>query len=245
VLLGQGTTDSLFNLQQGLTNWRTALTDRARRNSIFVGYNGGHVLPALLPRGVEIDSDPCSMALGGGDFRRLSVKFFDEKLKGKDTGLGGWGKLHLATPGDRCTTVSSAAPNRAVAIGRVATTTAVGAPLTFKVADGPLRIAGSSHLTADVTTLVPGSRAFYGLAVGTSPLDAQLVQNNVMPLDEETPVSGEHRRIELPAVAVDVPKGKSLFLVASALSDTFAGMGSRVPGIVVLENTKVHLPTVR
>lgn len=31
VLFGQGTTDSLFNLQQGLDNWRTALTARARR----------------------------------------------------------------------------------------------------------------------------------------------------------------------------------------------------------------------
>ena len=244
VLMGQGTTDSLFNLQQGLTNWRAALTDRARRTSIFVGYNGGHVLPALLPRGVEVDSDPCSLKLGGGDFRQLSVRFFDEKLKGEDRGLGGWGKVHLATPDDRCTTVSSVAPDRAVAIGRVATTTAVGAPLTSKVADGPLRIAGSSHLTADVTTVVPDSRAFYGLAIGTSPLDARLVQNNVMPLNEGQPVSGERRRIELPAVAVDVPKGKSLFLVASAVSDTFAGMGSRVPGVVVLENTKVHLPTV-
>ncbi len=60
VLMGQGATDSLFNLQQGLTNWRTALTDRARRNSIFVGYNGGHVLPSAFPAGVEVSGDPCS-----------------------------------------------------------------------------------------------------------------------------------------------------------------------------------------
>jgi ABC-2 type transport system ATP-binding protein len=244
VLLGQGTTDSLFNLQQGLTNWRTALTERARRTSMFVGYNRGHVLPALLPRGVEVESDPCSLKLGGGDFRRLSVTFFDEKLKGLDRGLRGWGKVHLATPDDGCTTVSSVAPDRSFALSRVATTTAVGAPVTVEIADGPLRIAGSSHLTADVTTLVPDSRAFYGLAVGTSPLDAHLVQNNVMPLDEEKPVTGQRRRVELPAVAVDVPEGKSLYLVASAISDTFAGMGSRVPGVVVLEDTKVHLPTV-
>ncbi len=245
VLLGQGTTDSLFNLQQGLTSWRTALTDHARRNSIFVGYNGGHVLPALLPRGVEVDSDPCSRVLGGGSFRRLAVRFFDETLQGRDTGLRGWGKVHLATPGDRCTSVSSVAPDRSVAIGRVATTTGAGAPVASEVAEGPLRIAGSSHLTADVTTLTPDSRAFYGLAVGTSPADARLVQNNVMPLNEEAPVAGVRRRVELPAVAVDVPRGQSLFLVASAVSDTFAGMGSRTPGVVVLENTKVHLPTVR
>ena len=46
VLFGQGTTDSLFNLQQGLANWSHALTPRARRKSIFVAYNGGHVLPS-------------------------------------------------------------------------------------------------------------------------------------------------------------------------------------------------------
>ncbi len=37
VLFGQGTTDTLFNLQQGLDNWRTAITRKARRHSIFVG----------------------------------------------------------------------------------------------------------------------------------------------------------------------------------------------------------------
>ncbi|WP_181641623.1 CocE/NonD family hydrolase, partial [Nocardioides massiliensis] len=47
MLLGQGTTDGLFNLQEGLRNWRTVLTRRARQQSVFVGYNGGHVLPAL------------------------------------------------------------------------------------------------------------------------------------------------------------------------------------------------------
>ena len=68
VLFGQGTTDSLFNLQQGLDNWRTAITRKARRHSIFVGYNGGHVLPAVYPTGVTVTSDPCSKQLAGGDF---------------------------------------------------------------------------------------------------------------------------------------------------------------------------------
>ena len=68
VLFGQGTTDSLFNLQQGLDNWRTAITREARRHSIFVGYNGGHVLPAVYPTGVNLTSDPCSEKLAGGDF---------------------------------------------------------------------------------------------------------------------------------------------------------------------------------
>jgi ABC-2 type transport system ATP-binding protein len=95
VLLGQGTTDSLFPLQQGLANWRHALTRKARRNSIFVGYNGGHVLPAVFPRGVNVTSDPCSRKLAGGNFERLSLRFFNEQLRNRDTGLRGYGRLHL------------------------------------------------------------------------------------------------------------------------------------------------------
>ena len=244
VLFGQGTTDSLFDLREGLTNWRTAITDRARRHSIFVGYNGGHVLPSLLPRGLSVSSDPCSEKLGGGSFQDLSLRFFDETLKGKKTGLKGWGRYHLATPAETCTTVDTVAADTVRDAGTIATTTAAGAPLAFEVAKGPIRIAGSPHLVADLTTLVPGSRAFYGLGIGTSPVDAELVQGNVLPINVADAVSGKRTRIDLPAVAVDVPEGKSLFVIASALSDSFVGMGSRTPGAVLLEHTKVHLPVV-
>ena len=44
-------------------------------------------------------------------------------------------------------------------------------------------------------------------------------------------------RIELPAVAVDVPEGQTLYLLVSAVSDTFAGMNSRAPGVVLLDET--------
>ena len=243
VLLGQGATDGLFNLQQGLTNWRTAITKSARKESIFVGYNGGHVLPQLFPRGVDVTSDPCSEKLAGGDFRALSIRFFDEKLKGIDTGLGGYGKLHIATPDSTCTTVRSGAPDTEVELGTVVTPAAAGPPIAYEIAPGGIRIAGSSYLTAKLTA-TPGSRAFYGLAVGTSPADAHLVQNNVMPIDVTELANGAKVRVELPAVAVDVPEGQSLYLLISAVSDTFAGMGSRAPGVVVLDETKVHLPVV-
>ena len=242
VLFGQGTTDGLFNLQQGLTNWRTAITRSARQDSIFVGYNGGHVLPQVFPAGVDVTSDPCSEKLGGGNFRALSIRFFDEMLKGKDTGLKGYGKLHIATPDSTCSTVGSAAPDTAVDLGTVLSPSGAGAPLPYEVAKGPIRIAGSSYLTAKMTAL-PGNRAFYGLAVGTSPADARLVQNNVMPVNVRELADGTRKvRIELPAVAVDVPEGQNLYLLVSALSDTFAGMNGRVPGAIVLDQTKVHLP---
>ena len=245
VLFGQGTTDSLFDLRQGLTNWRTAITDRARKHSIFVGYNGGHVLPQLFPRGISVSSDPCSEKLAGGSFSDLSLRFFDETLKGRKTGLGGWGRYHLATPGDTCTTVSSVAANTTVDAGTIATTATAGAPLAYEVAKGPIRVAGSPYLTGKLTTLTPGSRAFYGLGIGTSPADAELVQGNVLPLNVPGAVTGKATAVDLPAVAVDVPAGKSLFVIASPISDAFVGMNSRVPGAVVLDGAAVHLPVVR
>jgi ABC-2 type transport system ATP-binding protein len=244
VLLGQGTTDSLFPLRQGLANWSSTLTDRARRHSIFVGYNGGHVLPSVFPRGVSVTSDPCSAKLGGGTFLHLSRLFLDEQLKGRTRGLGGYGRLHLATPSSTCTTVRGVGANSTYDVGTVATTETGGVPLSYQVAQGPIRIAGNSYLTAKMTAAGVRNRAFYGLAMGTSPADAQLIQDNVLPIAEDAPVVGERRRIDLPAVAVDVPAGQNLYVLASPVSDTFVGMGSRTPGAVVLEDTVAHLPVV-
>ena len=66
----------------------------------------------------------------------------------------------------------------------------------------------------------------------------------MLPINELAPVTGEPRRIALPSVAVDVPAGQSLYVLASPVSDTFVGMGSRTPGAVVLEDTVAHLPVV-
>lgn len=245
VLFGQGTTDSLFPLQQGLANWQKAITSRARKLSMFIGYNGGHVLPSVLPQGVNVTSDPCSKKLGGGDFRALTVKFFDARLKHRPTKLTGFGKIHLATPASTCTTVTSVAATRKYAVGTVATTAGpAGAPVPYAIAEGPIRIAGSPYLTGSVTALGTDNRAFYGLAVGTSPLDAHLIQNNVLPLREVDPVTGVTRRIVLPSVAINVPAGQTLYLLASSVSDTFATMGSRTPGVVVIDDTVVSLPVV-
>ncbi len=244
VLLGQGTTDSLFPLQQGIENWKRAITKKARKRSIFVGYNGGHVLPAAFPQGINVTSDPCSTQLAGGSFRDLTIRFFDEQLKKKRTGLTGYGKLHFATPTSTCTTVKSVRATTTYDVGTVATTATAGLPLPFEVAAGPLRIAGSPYLTGSLTALGVNNRAFYGLAVGTSPLDAHLIQNNVLPINELLPVNGEARRIALPSVAIDIPAGQFLYVIASPISDTFVTMGSRTPGAVILQDTVVHVPVV-
>lgn len=245
VLFGQGTTDGLFPLEQGLTNWRTAITDRARTQSIFVGYNGGHVLPAVLPAGVNVTSDPCSRALGSTDFEHLSIRFLDEMLRGRDRKLTGFNRIHLGTTGTSCITVRSPRATRAVRLGTVGNLTAASVPVPVKIASGPLTVAGTPYLTGAVTALGIQNRMFVGLGVGTSPLNAHLVQNNVLPLNQPAPVSGLQRRVALPSVAVKVPRGQHLYLIVSPISDTFVAMGSRVPGAILIDNTVVHLPVVR
>ena len=71
------------------------------------------------------------------------------------------------------------------------------------------------------------------------------MQNNVLPLRQVAPVTGQPTTFALPSVAVDVPKGQSLFLLATPVSDAFVAMGSRLPGVQTLTNTTVHLPGVR
>ncbi len=66
----------------------------------------------------------------------------------------------------------------------------------------------------------------------------------MLPLNEPDAVTGEWRRIALPSVAVDVPEGQTLYVIATGVSDTFVAMGSRTPGAVLLEDTVAHLPVV-
>jgi ABC-2 type transport system ATP-binding protein len=245
VLFGQGATDTLFPLEQGFQNWAKAITKSARSRSIFIAYNGGHTLPSVFPQGsVSANADPCSVKLNGSSFADLTVKFFNQRLRGQTTDLAGYGRYHLATAGGTCTTVSSISPNSTFAVGKVTTTEAVGAPTVVQIASGPIRVAGSPNITADVSTVGVDNRAFYGLAIGTSPLDAKLVQNNVLPVRQLGVKTVKGRTIALPAVAVDVPAGQKLFLYASPISDMFAGMASRTPGTVTLTNTVVHVPVV-
>jgi hypothetical protein len=245
VLLGQGITDTLFPLHQGLQNFAKAITPAARAKSIFVGYNGGHVLPNAFPQAVAPSGDPCSKQLGGGSFEDLTIKFFDHALKGKKSTLSGYGQYHLATADNTCTTVGSVTANKSFPVGTVATTETASPPLAFEAVKGPIRIAGTPYLDGSMYAAGVNNRAFYALGVGTSPADAKVVQGNVLPVNELLPVAGDKRSIELPSVAIDVPAGKSLFVMAMATNDMFAGMGSRTPGAIVLQNAVLRLPVVQ
>ena len=246
VLFGQGITDELFPLDQGLKNWASALTASARAQSIFIGYNGGHVLPNAFPLTVQPSSDPCSAQLTDGkNFAALTVMFFDRYLKHDAVALPGLGQFHLATATSTCSTTSAVTPNKTVAAGTVVTPELAGPAIATKIAAGPIRITGTSYLTGKLTALGVNNRAFYALGIGTNPADAKIVQGNMYPWASQLPVSGASVKIELPSVAVDVPKGQSLFLIAAATNDMYAGFGSRTPGAVILQNAKVALPLPR
>jgi len=88
-LFRQGASDNLFPLDQALKNFQHALTDKARRKSMVVGYNGGHALPNALPRGYASGSDACSSTLGAEDFTELTQKFFAEHLRAREGSISG------------------------------------------------------------------------------------------------------------------------------------------------------------
>ena len=244
VLFGQGATDNLFPLEQGLQMFDKALTPRARAQSVFVGYNGGHALPNAVPLGYGVAGDPCSTKLGGGDFSQLARRFMAQHLQGARASVPGAGRYHLATADGRCVTVDTIAADSAVTLGTKVYPAGAGAPISWKVADGPITLAGRPLVDTLLTAAGVDTRVFLGLSVGRTPADAKVVQNNLLPHREAMPVAGAQRRIELPSIAVDVPAGQSLFLTVSPVSDMYFAHGSRVPGAMVLDDLVVRLPVV-
>jgi ABC-2 type transport system ATP-binding protein len=245
VLLRQGASDTLFPLGQALENYDRALTDGARNQSILVGYNGGHTIPSTVPLGYATSGDACSGTLGGPavrDWDDLRRQFLAENLQGAPRRLTGHGAYHLTTADGACLSVDAVDPTRTWALPDVRTTTAAGVPQAVEITDGPLTVAGTPHLEAQVTTSGDDARAFFALSVGTSPADARVVQHNVLPHREAQAVTDAPRTIALPSVAVDVPAGQSLFLTVSPVADMFGAHGSRTPGTMRLEDLTAHVP---
>jgi ABC-2 type transport system ATP-binding protein len=262
VLFRQGSSDNLFNLNQGLRNFDSMLTKKARARSRFVAYNGGHALPTFLPGGdlggsiVRVpedtsSSDPTDAFTSGGDacsgdggFLRRTIEFFDAALRGRGaTSLASAYSL-TTDDGAACLRLDALPAATEVPVAGTVTTSGAGAPQYLPVRTGPLTVAGIPRLRATVTTVVPDTRVFLGLAVGTSPADARLVQNNVLPLRAVDAATDSAKAADLPGVAVTVPEGQTLFLVVSPVADAFGLHGSRVPGAAVLEDLVLELPVV-
>lgn len=251
VLIGQGTSDNLFNLNEGIHNFRRTLTKRARAKSLFVAYNGGHALPNALPLGAAAGHDACS---GEGGFAELRLRFFERVLDGENPRKLLPRAYNLTSAdGTSCIRARSLTDYERfqpgvdvqVATG-TATTTGAGAPQHHLVASGPMTIAGIPKLHADVTTLGADQRVFFAISVGSNPATARVVQNNMMPVRELLPVVQKRRTIGLPGIAVDVAEGENVYLTVSPVSDISFGHGSaRTPGAVTLTDLALDLPLVR
>jgi ABC-2 type transport system ATP-binding protein len=245
-LFTQGFSDNLFNGNEGWHNFERTLTDEARQDSIFVGYNGGHALPNVLPAGVAGGTDACS-----GNVAELRLAFFEAVIAGEGSGELLGSPYSLTTVDDECVQVESLDATTSIEVtdllvaGRTLTPTGIGVAQHRELMSGPGTVAGVPYVHADVTSLGVEQRVFFALSVGTSPLDARVIQNNMMPLRESLPVVDEPRSIELPAVAIELEEGESLFLTVSPISDMSFGHGSlRTPGLVSLEDVVVDVPLV-
>ncbi|HWC13648.1 MAG TPA: alpha/beta fold hydrolase [Actinomycetota bacterium] len=246
VLLRQGTSDNLFNLNEGLKIFDHAVTDEARAQSYLVAYNGGHALPNALPPGTAAGSDACSP----DGFTNLTIDFFRRVFGGTSTEGLLPARYNLTTAdGSKCLSLDEIGVAREVDVNllgskTLVTTAAAGAPIHVPVAEGPVTVTGIPTLEGKLTSTGLDSRAFFGLAVGSSPADAKVIQHNLMPLRQVLPATSKGFAIELPGVSVEVPEGQSLFLTISPVSDIYFGHASRVPAALVLSDLTVALPGV-
>lgn len=248
-LIRQGSSDNLFPLNQGLDNFEKTLTPRARNQSFFVAFNGGHALPNAVPRG-----EPVAAEVGAGvdacnkDFSATTIEFFRRVFVGKSTRGVLPTRYNMTTlTGDVCLRLPrlrSAKPMKVdpTGTGMLPLSAAAGAPLNISLAEGPLTLAGVPKLKGKVTTAGVDARVFFGLAVGTTPADAVVIQNNLLPLHQMLPGQDQKFSIELPGVVAEVPEGQSLFLTVSPVSDMYFGHSSRTPGGLVLSDLHLKLP---
>ncbi len=251
MLLRQGSSDNLFNLNQGLHIFNKGLTPAAQSESLFVGYNGGHALPNAFPLGKASGTDSCS-----GDWTALRVAFFRAVFDNDPATNPGSllpSRYNVTDVNGKClrydtTGATKIAVNESLdptGSNAMISTLGLGAPIHIPLDTGAIKIAGIPTLSGDVYSLTPEARVFFGLAIGTTPADAQVIQNNLMPLRQVLmiPNVGQSFEIELPGVAADVPEGQSLFLTITPTSDMFAGHGSRIPGGMLLTDLELTLPT--
>jgi ABC-2 type transport system ATP-binding protein len=239
VLFRQGITDSLFNLNQGIHNYQEALTAAARSESYLVGYNGGHVLPQTIPSSSGTAGDACSPS----GFTKLTIDFFTRVFAGQSTDGLLPADFNLTTDdATKCIRFDDFDNSRTVSIAQTVTTTGAGVTQYVPVAQGPVTVTGIPQLSGKVTALGLENRAFFGLAVGTSPTDTRVVQSNMMPLREPLPVADTPFSIELPGIAVEVPAGKTLYLAVAPIVDHFAGGGTKPAGAMLLNDLSLVLP---
>lgn len=251
VLQRQGITDTLFPLNEGMHIFDLAVSDEARSQSYFIGYNGGHVLPQAYPNGLSGGDDACSPedSTDVANFTALTIDFFERVFARESTDGLLPHRYNLTTAdGAGCLRMDGFDDSRkldADLLGAGTTVTVAGAapPVQIPVAEGPVTIAGIPNLTGQVTAVGPlETRTFLGLSMGTDATDALLIQNQVMPLRElRTPVDKPFD-VDLAGLAVEVPEGQTLFLTITPVADAFAAHGTKPAGAMVFSDLSLMLP---
>src|SRR5690606_20773295 len=148
-------------------------TEEAREESTFIGFNGGHALPQLLPLGTQGSGDPCT-DLAADDFPALTIELFstvDPTGKKTPTRPAPLERFNIATPDGACLQGDELESTAVQAdLGLPLTlTTGVGVPVHIPIAKGPIDVAGIPELRATISSLGVENRLFAGLSVGTTP----------------------------------------------------------------------------
>ena len=247
----QGSSDTLFNLNEGLDNL-DAMAPEAREGSYLIGYNGGHVLPTALPRGAASGSDPCSDSTEHGGWTEMTRAFFRLVAAGESTegfldhryGIADMDGTCVWTDDVRSTTGLPVGVDVEVTSGTVSTT-GPGAPQYLPVFTAAAQTVLAGVPTLDATWYAAGAdqRLFFGLAKGTSPADATVMQHQLQPHRELLPSTGHAITVELGGGGMTLQPGETLYLVVSPFVELYFGHGSnRTPGVVALEDITLNLP---
>jgi pimeloyl-ACP methyl ester carboxylesterase len=254
VIVKQGQSDNLFNLNQGLHIFRDALTPAAQAQSYFIGFNGGHALPEAFPLGAATAGDPCS-----GNWTAKRIEFFKAVFAHASTANIFPKRYNMAdVGGTQCLSYDANTSTRTFGVNDdidptgsngMVMTAAAGPPVNLPIVDGPITVSGIPTLSGDAYFAGVDTRTFFGLSMGptaTNGAGATVIGNNMMPLRLLVPdgIDQTSFNIELPGVTAKIPAGQSLYLTISPISDMSFGHGSHVPGGIVFTGLELKVPTL-
>lgn len=249
----QGSSDTLFNLNQGIDNL-DAMDPSVADESFLIGYNGGHVLPTALPMGAAAGEDVCSPATEYGGWTGMRIAFFNAVADGESTadflphryGITDMDGTCIWTDDVRTTEGFPVGFDVEVTSGTISTT-GPGVPQYLPVftAQEQTVIAGVPTLDATYYSPSVDQRVFFGLARGTDEVEARqnLMQHQMQPHLELLPSIGHDITVELGAGGMTLGAGETLYLVVSPFVELYFGNGStRTPGAVALEDMTLNVP---
>lgn len=245
-MLIQGLPDTLFTLNQAVSNFRGIRENGAP--TWLLGVNTGHVLPGLQPTGVgaipdRLRKDDCADAVP------LAMQFYDAFLKDDREARAAMARVpRVILPteqGDCVTSETWPVTNKSVEIALPA----LAAPETSGSYVLPLLTAEERTVLAGIPRLRATAPAqlddifFLSLVVPQGD-GFRIVEDQVTPI--RTQLAGLRGRlvVDLAGVATTLEPGEQLLLRVDALNEQFAINGSRRPGVVLLTDVTIDLPVV-